>query len=154
MASPALEPFPVCRTAELPPGSRRIAELRGISIGVFNLAGQYFALRNRCPHRSAPLCEGRLMGLVKADQAYAYTTEREGEILRCPWHGWEFDIRTGRSVALPETIRSKCYQTSVERSEPEGRVDTYPVSQREDMVVVWLPKPASTERARDRPGDP
>ncbi|MCA1667024.1 MAG: Rieske 2Fe-2S domain-containing protein [Thermomicrobia bacterium] len=44
---------------ELPPGARKIVELAGRSIGVFNLGGEFFALRNSCPHQGGPLCTGR-----------------------------------------------------------------------------------------------
>jgi 3-phenylpropionate/trans-cinnamate dioxygenase ferredoxin subunit len=51
---------------ELPPGSRKLVEVAGRSIGVFNLEGEFYALRNRCPHQGGPLCEGKLSGLIQA----------------------------------------------------------------------------------------
>ena len=48
----------VAAADEIPPGERKIVEIGGRSIGVFNVAGEYFALRNRCPHQGGPLCEG------------------------------------------------------------------------------------------------
>ena len=128
----------VCRVSELPLGGRKIVEIAGRSIGVFRLAdGRYFALRNLCPHRGAPLCAGRLLGLYTAEQPYELVLEREGEILRCPWHGWEFDLTTGRSVALPEAVRVKNYPVDVLDS-PATSVEKFKVTEAEEMIVLWI----------------
>src|SRR5438105_1510909 len=82
--------------AEIPPGQRRIVELEGRSIGVFNVGGAFYALRNACPHQSGPLCRGQITGLLGASDQKHLELSREGEIVRCPWHGWEFDITSGR----------------------------------------------------------
>ena len=84
--------------AEIPPGARKVLEVAGRSIGVFNIHGEFFALRNSCPHQGGPLCSGRLSGFILADRPGEYTYSRRGEILRCPWHGWEFDLTTGKCL--------------------------------------------------------
>ena len=106
--------------ADLPPGTRKIVKLGGREIGVFNIDGELYALRNICPHRGAPLCEGRLRPLMISSTHYHLDREREDEILKCPWHQWEFDIKTGE--ALYDDLRVK----------------TYRVVQEEDEVVVYL----------------
>ena len=53
---------PICHVDELPPGGRRIVELDGRSIGVFNVHGSFHAIRNVCPHQLAPLCQGTITG--------------------------------------------------------------------------------------------
>src|SRR5262245_39775127 len=58
--------YVVATTAEIPPGGRKIVEVAGRSIGIFNAGGEFFALRNRCPHQGGPLCEGGLSGLLEA----------------------------------------------------------------------------------------
>ncbi len=88
----------VATVAEIPPGSRKLVTVRGRSIAVFNLGGEYFGLFNRCPHQGGPMCEGILTGLIESDEPGHYRYSRKGEIIRCPWHGWEFDVRTGQSV--------------------------------------------------------
>ena len=104
----------VASLAELPPGSRKIVEVAGRSIGVFNVGGELFALRNRCPHQGGPLCEGRLAGQVEvAAPGDEIQYSRPGEILRCPWHGWEYDIETG-ICAADRRIRLRRYE-AVER---------------------------------------
>ena len=79
--------------AEIPPGGRKLVEIEGRSIGVFNLKGEFYALRNRCAHQGGPLCKGRLTGFLQSRGPGDYTYTRQGEILRCPWHGWEFDVK-------------------------------------------------------------
>jgi nitrite reductase (NADH) small subunit len=103
----------VCRASEVPPGSRRIVEVEGRSIGVFNVAGRFYALHNGCPHRGGALCLGPVGGtaLPTDDRSYAYG--REGEILRCAWHGWEFDITTGEALVDP-SVRARTYPVTVE----------------------------------------
>lgn len=140
----------VCRTAELPPGERRIVEVGSRSIGVFNVHGKYYALRNVCPHQMAPLCKGVVTGTTLPSRPGEYRWAREGEILRCPWHAWEFDITTGRSVFNPHKMRVKTYEVSVEpdcEAEPgcEGgagdddpAVETYAVSVEDGLVVLHV----------------
>src|SRR5690606_38390105 len=91
----------VARASEIPPGERLIVDVAGRSIGVFNVRGSFYALRNRCPHQAAPLCRGAVKGTALPGKPGEYHWGREGEILRCPWHGWEFDILTGQSVFNP-----------------------------------------------------
>jgi nitrite reductase/ring-hydroxylating ferredoxin subunit len=104
----------VATVAEIPPGSRKIVEVAGRSIGIFNVGGAFFALRNRCPHQGGPLCTGTLWGSVTASVPGEYQYTRPGEIVRCPWHGWEFDVRTGQSWVDPARLRVRRYEVSVE----------------------------------------
>ena len=125
----------VARVSELPPGERKIVEIEGRSIGVFNVHGEYYALRNTCPHQGAPLCLGDVMGTAAPSRPGEYRWEREGEILRCPWHGWEFDLKTGRSIFNPHKMRVRSYEVSVD-SEQDGSVETYPLSVEDGLVVL------------------
>ena len=143
---------PVARVDEIPPGGRKIVEVAGRSIGVFNLDGEFFALRNRCPHQGGPLCEGQRLGAISASAPAVYEHSRPGEMVRCPWHAWEFDIRTGQSWFDPERTRVKAYDVAVragedlidEAREGAGLVpgpylaETYPVSVEADYVVIEL----------------
>ncbi len=110
----------VATVAEIPPGGRKIVEVAGRSIGVFNVNGRFYAVRNSCPHQGGPLCLGPTMGLVSADGPGEFRYEREGEILRCPWHGWEFDIRTGQSWFDPARVRVRRYEVAVEPGTAPG----------------------------------
>jgi 3-phenylpropionate/trans-cinnamate dioxygenase ferredoxin subunit len=99
---------------DIPPGERKIVEIGGRSVGVFNVNGEYFAVLNRCPHQGGSLCSGRQSGLVTASKPGEYVHSRSGEIIRCPWHGWEFDLRTGQSWFDPRAVRVRRYDVSVE----------------------------------------
>jgi len=105
---------PVCYVDELAAGDRKIIEIAGRSIGVFRVDDRYYAVRNRCPHKGAPLCKGLLRGLVSSTKPGEYIIDHPGRILSCPWHGWEFDLATGQSVFNPHRLRVKSYDVSVE----------------------------------------
>ena len=129
----------VCRLSELPPGERRIVDVEGRSIGVFNVAGELYALRNVCPHQGAPLCRGLVTGTMADSKPGEFDWQREGEILRCPWHGWEFELKSGRSVFNPHRTRVRSYQVTVEPSEHEDpRIETYALSVEDGVVLVHL----------------
>jgi nitrite reductase/ring-hydroxylating ferredoxin subunit len=104
---------PVAVVEELPPGSRKIVEVEGRSIGVFNVHGTLVAVLNVCPHELAPICLGRVGGTTLPSAPGVYCWGREGEILACPWHGWEFDLLTGKALADPHK-RLRLYPVTVE----------------------------------------
>ena len=108
----------VATVAEIPPGGRKLVTVRGRSIAVFNLGGEYFGLFNRCPHQGGPMCEGILTGLIESDEPGRYKYSRKGEIIRCPWHGWEFDVRTGQPSAMPCEVPIRSWPVKIEN----GRV--------------------------------
>ena len=72
---------------ELPPGSVKIVVSGSISIGVYNLEGEFFAIEDRCSHDDGPLCEGDF--------------DPDRGVAICPRHGANFDIRSGRPLTLP-----------------------------------------------------
>jgi nitrite reductase/ring-hydroxylating ferredoxin subunit len=130
----------VAAVGDIPPGTRKLAEVNGRAIVVFNLGGEFFALNNRCPHRGGSLFHGKQTGLVEADGPGRYCYSRPGEIIRCPWHGWEFDVRTGQSWCDPARVRARRYAVQVE---PGTRLvagpyvaETVPVTVENDYVVV------------------
>lgn len=75
----------VARAEEIPAGQRKIVEVGGLSIGVFNHNGAWVALHNSCLHRGGPVCAGAL----------------EADTLTCPWHGYQYDVRDGRLLLDP-----------------------------------------------------
>ncbi|QHW34866.1 Rieske (2Fe-2S) protein [Paenibacillus rhizovicinus] len=127
----------VGKVAEIPAGTRRMVVVEGRPIGVFNVNGTYYALKNSCPHQGAPLCLGTVTGMTLPSAPGEYNYGREGEIVRCPWHGWEFDIATGKSIFDPHKCLVKTYDVTVEAGEvPE--VETYPVFVESGSVVVHV----------------
>ena len=117
----------VGRVEEIPPGQRKlVVPFRGrAGIGVFNIDGAFYALRNLCPHKSGPLCTGFISGRMVADLPPTTPDEGglayadEGQIIRCPWHLWEFEIATGACLV-----------------DPGVRVKTYPVLIDDGQIIV------------------
>jgi 3-phenylpropionate/trans-cinnamate dioxygenase ferredoxin subunit len=135
------------RADEIPPGSRKIVRVAGRSIGVFNVGGDYFAIRNRCPHQGAPLCEGKLWGALSADTPGNFHYESQKEILTCIWHGWEFSLRTGQSWCDPQRLRVRSYSVSVdEASEVPSDVPQAPADfVKNRMIATANPAPDDAE---------
>ena len=85
---------------ELPPGSVKIVVSGSISIGVYNLEGEFFAIEDRCSHDDGPLCEGDF--------------DPDDGIAICPRHGANIDIRSGRALTLPAVDAVATYGVRVE----------------------------------------
>jgi nitrite reductase/ring-hydroxylating ferredoxin subunit len=75
----------VGRVGDLPRGSGMAVYARGCDIAVFRVGDEILAIGNECPHAAGSLAEGQL----------------EGEIVTCPQHGWEFDVRSGACMTVP-----------------------------------------------------
>ena len=106
--------YVVAAAHEIAPGGRKLVTVGGRSIAIFNLDGDFLALRNRCPHQGGPLCTGELFGVLQSSRPGEYVYGRPAEMVRCPWHGWEFDLRTGRSWFDPERTRVRSYPVTRE----------------------------------------
>lgn len=86
------------RTESIPVGGCAMGRSGNEEVAVFNVDGQFFATQNKCTHMGGPLCEGSLWG----------------DIVQCPWHGSEFNVRTGEVVSGPATVPVKTYKVSVQ----------------------------------------
>lgn len=130
----------VATVDQIPPGRRKLVEIAGRAIVVYNLGGEFFALNNRCPHRGGSLFEGIQTGLVESSEPGRYDYSRPGEMVKCPWHGWEFDIRTGKSWCDPSRLRIRQYPVSVRPGAQlvEGPyvAESFPVRLEDNYVVV------------------
>jgi 3-phenylpropionate/trans-cinnamate dioxygenase ferredoxin subunit len=130
----------VARAADIPPGARKLVKAGTRDIVIFNVKGELFALSDKCPHKGGSLSRGRLTGVVSSTAPGTYDYARPGEIIRCPWHGWEFDVRTGRSWCDPQRLRLMNYAVSVEPGAKlvEGPyvAETFQVAVEDDYVVV------------------
>jgi nitrite reductase/ring-hydroxylating ferredoxin subunit len=96
------------KIGEVPPGTIREFQVEGKAIAVANVSGQYHAIDNVCMHRGGPLGDGPL----------------EGSSVTCPWHGWQYDVTTGKISENPAV-----------------GVDSYPVEIRGDEIFVNLAPP-------------
>lgn len=141
----------IANVNDLAPGERMVVELDGRSVGVFNVEGEFFALLNQCPHAGAPLCGfGTLFGRSEAPGPDGPISYERSRSIRCPWHQWEFDVRTGESFYDPANARVRKYNVEVVEGSPEAVIDPdnevvqkgphvlegYHVSIEEELVVV------------------
>lgn len=88
---------------ELDDGDRIVVELEGRDVGIFRIDGEYHAYTSWCPHQGGPMCEGPISGTTSASYDRESLEEtlqwvRDGRILVCPWHGWQFDLQTGEGI--------------------------------------------------------
>ncbi len=113
----------VGKIADFPEGKCTIVEIDGKEVGIARLKnGEYRAVRNHCPHKGAPVCKGFISGTMVPGAVGELVYDRDGEILVCPWHGYEFDLDTGAVI----------YQESSEK------LLMYPVEVRNGEVVVTV----------------
>jgi nitrite reductase (NADH) small subunit len=102
----------VARAEDIPPGARKLISVDGRSVCIFNVNGAYHAYLNVCPHAFAPVCAGQVRGTTLPSAPGEYRWGREGEILACPWHGWEYDLLTGK--CLTDSRKLYAFEVAVE----------------------------------------
>jgi nitrite reductase/ring-hydroxylating ferredoxin subunit len=95
---------PCCAVGDIAPGTGKTVTAGGKELAVFNVEGTFHVIDNECPHRGGPLGEGELVGCI----------------LTCPWHAWQFDVRTGESVT------------------DDSKVAVYPCKIEGDQVLVEI----------------
>ncbi len=83
---------------EFADGAIRTVGVMGREIGIVRWQGVVYAVYNLCTHQSGPVCSGILSGRLTAAAPGAMDLDNSTPILACPWHGWEFDLRTGRAL--------------------------------------------------------
>lgn len=118
--------YAVAIVSEVPDDRGHVVSVGSRSIGIFKIGGQFYALRNRCAHQGGPVCTGRLFPAVRAEilpsgkvrEYYDY----DQVVVACPWHGWEYDARTG--VCVADTSR---------------RIAAYPTRVVGDQILVSIP---------------
>jgi nitrite reductase (NADH) small subunit len=116
-----VEKYWVARRDEIREGASKLVTVKGIEFGIFEVQGQIVAWRNVCPHFGAPVCKGAITSTRLPSEVYEYKLGRENEILRCPWHGWEFDLTNGEHLVDPEVKlrRGNLEHENLERGELE-----------------------------------
>lgn len=132
--------FVAAEIDDIRPGQRKRVQLNGRDIVVFNVDGNFYALHNRCPHQGASLCDGRLTMAVTSQEPGVYDVDPTRPVIRCPWHAWEFDIRTGKSWCEPDRIKVRSFKTAIESGERlrEGGLaaETFPVKTDGAYILV------------------
>ncbi len=95
-----VESVKVGAAGSIAPGSGKAVQAGGKLIAVFNVEGKYYAIDHTCKHRGGPLGEGEL----------------EGNVVTCPWHGWQYDVTTGAACMNP-AVKLACYPVQVQGSD-------------------------------------
>lgn len=90
--------FKVAKVSELPPGGKKLVEVDGIPVALFNVDGEFYAIEDVCTHDGGPLAEGEL----------------EDNEIECPRHGARFNVRTGEALCMPAVEPVESYEVEVE----------------------------------------
>ena len=106
----------VAKASEFADGERRIVARDGLEIGVFRWQGAFYAYENLCVHQGGPACEGLIMHKVEdvlaPDRTWHGQTFSSDEVhFVCPWHGYEYDIKTGECAA-DRRLRLKSFEVT------------------------------------------
>ncbi len=129
-------------------------------IGIFRVDGQFYGLLNRCPHLGGPLCAGQIVTDVVSPVPGDVRTRPGRTFVTCPWHNWEFDIKTGQSY-WNDRLRAMPFPVSVEgrdaaaalgtaaRTPGPYQAETVPVAVEDDVLVLRL-RPAQPAAAGTR----
>lgn len=114
--------YDLAATEEVPEGGRLVVEVDGVTLGVFRHRGSLYAYENVCAHQGGPACQGRMVARVRetldeAQRSRGLAFDDEVTHIVCPWHGFEYDLTTGRHPGKPE-YRLRSFQVS----ESAGRI--------------------------------
>lgn len=111
--------YHICNIHDVPRGEKRSYTVKNIPIVLIHSnRGEFYAIYAICPHQRGNLGYGALGGLTEASQpGEPFHYVREGEILRCPWHGFSYDVTTGTCLTAPDTLRVKTYPVTVHDGE-------------------------------------
>jgi nitrite reductase (NADH) small subunit len=96
----------------------RVVEVDGRPVSVISVGEEFFAVSDRCPHMGASMSTGSLGGTLVASAPHELVYGRQDRVIRCPWHGWEFDLESGRSLLEPRKVGLKTYRVT----QPDGAV--------------------------------
>ncbi len=153
----------VGRRSDVPEGGSIVVTVGRREIGIFRVDGQFYGLLNRCPHLGGPLCAGQIVTDVVSPIPGDVRSSPGRTFVTCPWHNWEFDIRTGQSY-WNTRLRAMPFQVSVEgqdavtglqtahgaeRVTGPYQAETVPVSVEDDFLVLRL-RPAQPGTADAR----
>jgi nitrite reductase/ring-hydroxylating ferredoxin subunit len=127
------------KVAAFPDPGRRIVEVDGVAVGVFCRDGTFTAYENVCPHMGGPVCQGKIIARVEervADDktSLGFSFSKDETNIVCPWHGYEFNIATGRH-----------------QGNPRLRLRSVSVRVLDDEVLIILPEGTRERIARARP---
>lgn len=110
--APTME-HPVGDVEEVRRDGCRVVQVNGRAVGVISIDDGFFAVHDRCPHMGASMCRGTVSGTFEPAAPHELVYGRHDRVIRCPWHGWEFDLETGRSLLEPDRVGLRTYAVTV-----------------------------------------
>lgn len=110
-------------TGDFPERQIRVIDVGRGQVGIVRWDADLYAVGNSCPHQGGPLCRGVLSGRIEAAEPGSLSLDSSTPLLACPWHGWEFDLRTGQAILDTKT-----------------RVRTFPVWEDDGRVLLEIGK--------------
>ncbi|TJY42619.1 Rieske (2Fe-2S) protein [Cohnella pontilimi] len=113
----------VSPSSDLQEGQRLLIEVNGSEIGIIRAEGKCYAFRNACPHQGVQMIYGSVTGTMLPSDPHQYVYGQHNEIIRCPLHGWEFNLQTGKAVFSPSVSMIK-----------------YDVQEEDGSIVLYLDK--------------
>lgn len=111
----------VANLDQLEEGKPSVLSVKGRTIGLIKMKDKVYAIRNVCPHKGAPVCRGTVGGTMLPSEPSTFIFGMENQVLKCPWHGWEFDLESGASLCGAK-----------------GKLTLYPVTLKEGAVYLDL----------------
>ncbi|WP_052404796.1 Rieske (2Fe-2S) protein [Bacillus rubiinfantis] len=118
-------------SAQLKPGERKLVEIDRVEIAIVNIAEKLYAFRNACPHQGVSMIYGSIGGTMLPSEPTVYQYGCENEIVSCPLHGWEFDLKTGNSIFAPDKVSLLTYDIH----EEDGNIVMY-VKRKPEKVII------------------
>jgi nitrite reductase/ring-hydroxylating ferredoxin subunit len=102
------------RLEDIPTDGFHVVRLGSEEVGLVRTPNGVFALRNYCPHMGGRLCVGDIRGTMRATAPDEIVYDEEHQIVRCPWHRWEWSIETGTPVGRVTNLRVKMFPVEVD----------------------------------------
>jgi nitrite reductase (NADH) small subunit len=90
----------------------RVVDVDGRRVGVISVGDEFYAIADGCPHMGASMCAGSLDGTLVPSAPHELVYGMDQRVIRCPWHGWEFDLESGRSLLEPRRFGLRTYPVS------------------------------------------
>jgi nitrite reductase (NADH) small subunit len=90
----------------------RVVQVDGRPVTVVSVGEEFYAVSDRCPHMGASMSAGSLSGTLVAGRPHELLYGMEDQVIRCPWHGWEFDLESGRSLLEPRRFGLQTYRVT------------------------------------------
>lgn len=94
-----------------------LVEVKGRKLGIYKIDDRFYAVLNACPHKGAPLCMGSSDGTMLPSKPNEFKYGLENQVIRCPWHGYEFDITTGEAIFGTTNKKAPVYPVREEKGE-------------------------------------